>query len=178
MCENEIRSSRKNENGGGILRNAVRVIAFAAAIKACAVLTKNLISEAVCHREEMTKDSNHPEFYAFMNGRRIGFDGEEFSGAVFSAFMGGLDIDLRRASVEKDVVVLCRGVMGGINIKVPNDVNVSVSGCSLMGGIANMVPEDRPGATIYLRAECVMGGVCVRMAGVEEDAKNQGTDTP
>ncbi|HIU66534.1 MAG TPA: hypothetical protein IAC64_03465, partial [Candidatus Caccomorpha excrementavium] len=64
------------------------------------------------------------------------------------------------------------------NIKVPNDVNVSVSGCSLMGGIANMVPEDRPGATIYLRAECVMGGVCVRMAGVEEDAKNQGTDTP
>ena len=43
MCENEIRSSRKNENGGGILRNAVRVIAFAAAIKARAVLTKNLI---------------------------------------------------------------------------------------------------------------------------------------
>lgn len=168
MSENE----RKNsiESGCSIIRGAVRILALAAALKACAMLTKKMLSKAVRYREEMTKDTEQPEFYAFMNGRRIEFDGEVFQGAEFSAFMGGLDIDLSKASVEKDVVVFCRSVMGGINIKVPNDVNVSVSGYSLMGGIANMVPEDRPGATIYLRAECVMAGVCVKTAGVDESS--------
>ncbi|MFF3610273.1 DUF1707 domain-containing protein [Streptomyces sp. NPDC002580] len=51
------------------------------------------------------------------------------------AFMGGGEIDLREADfADREVVVNCVAVMGGINVVVPPGVEVVVRGIGIMGG--------------------------------------------
>jgi hypothetical protein len=51
------------------------------------------------------------------------------------AFMGGGEIDLREANfADREVVVNCVAIMGGVNIVVPPGVEVVVRGLGIMGG--------------------------------------------
>lgn len=51
------------------------------------------------------------------------------------AFMGGGEIDLREANfADREVVINCVAVMGGMNVIVPPGVEVVVRGIGIMGG--------------------------------------------
>lgn len=51
------------------------------------------------------------------------------------AFMGGGEIDLREANfADREVVINCVAVMGGVNVVVPPGVEVVVRGIGIMGG--------------------------------------------
>lgn len=59
------------------------------------------------------------------------------------AFWGGGDLDLREASfAQREVVINCVAVMGGIQITVPPGVEVDVRGIGVMGGFDQ---RDSPG---------------------------------
>ncbi|MFG2308424.1 DUF1707 domain-containing protein [Streptomyces sp. NPDC048566] len=61
------------------------------------------------------------------------------------AFMGGGEIDLREANfADREVVVNCVAVMGGMNVVVPPGVEVVVRGIGIMGGFDHR-EEGRPG---------------------------------
>ncbi|MBT2459259.1 DUF1707 domain-containing protein [Streptomyces sp. ISL-86] len=61
------------------------------------------------------------------------------------AFWGGGELDLREASfAERDVVINCVAVMGGIQITVPPGVEVDVRGFGFMGAFDQ---HDTPGPT-------------------------------
>lgn len=61
------------------------------------------------------------------------------------AFMGGGEIDLREANfADREVVVNCVAVMGGMNVIVPPGVEVVVRGIGIMGGFDHR-EEGRPG---------------------------------
>ncbi|WP_410656914.1 DUF1707 domain-containing protein [Amycolatopsis sp. lyj-112] len=60
------------------------------------------------------------------------------------AFWGGTDIDLRHARfAEKNTTITAVAIMGGIDIIVPDDINVEVTGIGFMGAFEL---EDRSGA--------------------------------
>ena len=88
----------------------------------------------------------------------------ERSNAV--AVMGGVHLDLRQAEITApEVEITAVAVMGGIEIVVPEGVEVEVSGFAFMGGREEHIAETRPlpGAPrIHVRAYAVMGGVQVR----------------
>ncbi|WP_414937054.1 DUF1707 SHOCT-like domain-containing protein [Amycolatopsis sp. cmx-11-51] len=59
------------------------------------------------------------------------------------AFWGGTDIDLRHARfAEKNTTITAVAIMGGIDIVVPDDINVDVTGIGFMGAFEL---EDRAG---------------------------------
>ncbi|MBO5197893.1 MAG: hypothetical protein J6B85_05145 [Lachnospiraceae bacterium] len=161
--------ANENSEKNSMLKTIVKVAAAVAVIRGVSVLVKKILNEKSASREEETKDTDCPEHYAIFGGRKFTCEGETYQGGEYTAVMGGIELDLSKAVIEKDISVTCKTVMGGIDLKVPNDINVSVSGTVVFGGMANMVPENRPGATIYLHAEGLMGGICVRAAGVEEE---------
>ncbi|PBC63470.1 hypothetical protein BKI49_13845 [Streptomyces sp. Tue6028] len=67
------------------------------------------------------------------------------------AFMGGGEIDLREANfADRDVVINCVAVMGGVNVIVPPGVEVVVRGIGIMGGFDHR-EEGRPGEPGALR---------------------------
>jgi hypothetical protein len=61
------------------------------------------------------------------------------------AFWGGGEIDLRDANfADREVVVNCVAIMGGMNVVVPPGVEVVVRGIGIMGGFDHR-EEGRPG---------------------------------
>ncbi|TWP48262.1 DUF1707 domain-containing protein [Lentzea tibetensis] len=81
------------------------------------------------------------------------------------AVMGGVDIDLteaRFAAAETTISVFA--FWGGVDIRVPDDINVKVDGFGLMGAFENSaVGRHIPGApTVRITGLAIMGGVEVK----------------
>jgi len=82
------------------------------------------------------------------------------------AVMGGANLDLRQAELEAaESELTIYAVMGGVNVIVPEGIDVDVSGIAVMGGKDVRVSDApvRPGAPfVRIRVYAVMGGVSVR----------------
>lgn len=86
---------------------------------------------------------------------------------VFNAFvfMGGAEIDMRDASfAERTVTFHVTAIMGGIEITVPEDATVRVTGVGVMGAFEDSAGEGGTagGPTIIVSGLALMGGVDVR----------------
>lgn len=81
------------------------------------------------------------------------------------AVMGGNDLDLRHAELDgDDITILAFAVMGGMDIYVPDTIEVEVGGFALMGGNGERgsVRAPRPGAPrVRILAYSLMGGIDV-----------------
>ena len=115
-------------------------------------------------------------------GRIGGTPGAKFSLAILSgarragrwvvppsyvavAVMGGVELDLREAQFSQpEVTIHAYTVMGGIEITVPEDVDVDVSGVAFMGGFDHHASGPGvPGAPrLRVLGFALMGGVDVR----------------
>jgi len=90
---------------------------------------------------------------------------------VSVAVMGGVELDLREAQFSEPVVTLhAYTVMGGIQITVPEDVDVDVSGLAFMGGFDhNASGPGVPGAPqVRVLGFALMGGVEVRRKALKK----------
>lgn len=78
------------------------------------------------------------------------------------SIMGGSSVDLNDAELtEKDTTITCFALMGGNEIRVPENVNVVVSDFAFMGGNDSKVGEllpDPGGPTIHIKMISIMGG--------------------
>lgn len=87
---------------------------------------------------------------------------KEFSAV---AIMGGGELDLREARFAEPVVTIhAVTIMGGIEITVPDDVTVQVTGVGIMGAFEHSASgEGAPGGPkIIINGIAIMGGVDVR----------------
>ncbi|RII19749.1 hypothetical protein DSC45_07035 [Streptomyces sp. YIM 130001] len=81
------------------------------------------------------------------------------------AFWGGGEIDLREARfTERETVIRCVAVMGGMNVVVPPGVEVVVRGFGFMGGFdhgEDGSPPDPGAPRVIVTGFAMMGGVGV-----------------
>ncbi|MFV0135769.1 DUF1707 domain-containing protein [Streptomyces sp. HMX87] len=81
------------------------------------------------------------------------------------AFWGGGDIDLREANfADREVVINCVAIMGGMNVVVPPGVEVIVRGVGIMGGFDHReegVPGDPGAPRVIVTGFAFWGGVGV-----------------
>ncbi|MGW4030435.1 DUF1707 SHOCT-like domain-containing protein [Streptomyces sp. NPDC004838] len=88
----------------------------------------------------------------------------------FSAFavMAGGALDLREANFEdREIVIRCFTIMGGIDVVVPPEVNLEVNGFGVMGGFGEEstdvdVEPDPSAPRVTVTGFALMGGVGVR----------------
>lgn len=101
---------------------------------------------------------------ATFSGQNLDYTNEIFDGAELNAIFGGIECDLRNAVIEKDVVINTCCVFGGIDILVPDNVNIKVSSNSIFGGVSNKSRnnDDSNTVMIYINATCIFGGVDVK----------------
>jgi hypothetical protein len=83
-----------------------------------------------------------------------------------NCFMGGADLDLRRAQfAAREVVITVNAVMGGADIKVNPQTHVIMEGTGIMGGYSgpsdSTLEVDANSPVVRIRGFALMGGVSV-----------------
>lgn len=98
---------------------------------------------------------------AIFAGQDINFNGEVFEGAEFNAIFGGIKCDLRNAVITDDCVINACSIFGGIDIFLPDNVNVKVNSNSIFGGISDKYRRNSQNnaVTVYINGTCMFGGV-------------------
>ena len=98
---------------------------------------------------------------ATFSGATFDYTGEVFEGARLDAVFGGIKCDLRGAIINGDCVINASTVFGGIDIYVPEGLNIKVSSNSIFGGVSGKERRNDPANqhTLYLNATCLFGGV-------------------
>ena len=88
------------------------------------------------------------------------------------AMMGGAVVDLRHAEiVGSEVVINAIAIMGGVDVIVPEGIEVELSGVAIMGGKQSRVRGQKvlPGSPVVrVKAFAFWGGVCVKTRTTKE----------
>ena len=79
-----------------------------------------------------------------------------------NAIFGGIDLDLKNANIVEDKIINATSVFGGINILVPENINIQVKSTSIFGGVNNKTKNKEEQPTIYVKAFCLFGGVDIK----------------
>lgn len=116
-------------------------------------------SDAFSNRSGVQK-----EFSSTFSGLDLNFDGEVFEGADLNTAFGGITCNLRNAIIEKDVVINASAAFGGIDIFLPEGVNVKTKSSALFGGVSDEKKRVHiEGAnTIYINADAAFGGIDIK----------------
>ena len=89
----------------------------------------------------------------------MNFDGAVFEGAELITVFGGIDCDLRGAIIEKDCVIKVVCVFGGVDLLIPDNVNVVSNIPTFFGGTDVLKKNHCAEHTIYIDGVCLFGGV-------------------
>lgn len=100
------------------------------------------------------------KFSAILTSNTVDLSGQSFDGAILSAVLGSLDLNLNNAAISGDTVIRASCWFGSIDINVPEGVNVRMSSNSIFGDAENKKRNEYPGApTVYVKCVCVFGGI-------------------
>ena len=104
------------------------------------------------------------DYVGIFSAKKVHVPTEKFVGCTVNAVFGGVEIDLRDAIIDEDIVIDATAVFGGIDIYVPPYVRVKVSSVPIFGSVHNKAaePEDFSAPTVFLNATCMFGGVDVK----------------
>ena len=115
------------------------------------------------HNKNVNKD-NMLDSISLFSGAEIKSQSNPFQGGNILAVFGGTDIDLRDAViVDEEITIEITTVFGGVSLKVPENVQVEVSGIPIFGGFEDKTrhvnKENTHQPIIYLKCVSIFGGV-------------------
>jgi len=100
---------------------------------------------------------------AFMSGINVTNDAQDFQGGKVSAVVGGVEIDLRKASIRDTATLSVFALMGGIVLRVPEDWSVVVNCSPMLGCVeSKAVPPVNPSKRLLVHGFIIMGGMEVK----------------
>jgi len=84
----------------------------------------------------------------------------DYTGGSLVAIFGGVDLDLRQAKIKDGSVIEIFTFCGGVNITLPDDVIIENEVRGFLGGTDDKtLPKDSSKKTLYLKGECILGGL-------------------
>ncbi|PXX39966.1 LiaI-LiaF-like domain-containing protein [Undibacterium pigrum] len=100
---------------------------------------------------------------AVMSGNKLQNSAQDFRGGEINCVMGGVELDLRSASIQSEAVLNVFAMWGGIVLKVPNDWTVISHGSPILGGFDDKtVPPILNAKKLYIKGYAIMGGVEIK----------------
>jgi predicted membrane protein len=103
--------------------------------------------------------------FALMGGYRRSSNSQDFRGGELTAIMGGVEVDLRQASIKQgEAVIDIFAFWGGVELRVPDDWMVVIEGVPIMGGYEDKthVPKSDTGKRLIIRGYVLMGGAEIK----------------
>lgn len=139
------------------------VIAFGLSLLARAIDRKRFVAAA----SPPTSSDSVLNIVAVFGGSNRVVDNPDFRGGDIVSVFGGVRLDLRRAAITLDRVVLdVSAVFGGVEIRVPENWSVSTKGVGIFGGFDDKTLHPKPDANakvpeLVITGATVFGGMSV-----------------
>lgn len=112
------------------------------------------------------KTTNKPEqeVTAFLAGVDHQNRSKEYQGSKVTAVLGGATLDISKATIKKEATITLFALMGGIEIRVPENVIIKTSTMCILGGIEDKyAPEEKANSPVlYIEGTVIMGGVEIK----------------
>ena len=91
-------------------------------------------------------------------------DSQEFAGSKITSVMGSAVLDLRKAKMQKEVVIEVMTFWGSVEIYLPNDVEVRNEIMPVLGAVESKVDQTtKPGSPVVtIIGQAIMAGVEIR----------------
>ena len=94
-----------------------------------------------------------------------------FKGGYLRAVMGGVELDLSEAAIETPPATIeAIVVMGGAEIKVPQDWRVKTEARAIMGGVQDMGGREKSSEEttpdLVITGKVIMGGIDIKSVAV------------
>jgi predicted membrane protein len=104
------------------------------------------------------------EYAATFATQNVDMSGVTFEGADLTAVFGSLTCDLRYATFTEDVVINLCSMFGGIDVYLPDNVNVKLGTTCIFGGISDkrIVKTTEKAVTVYINGNCIFGGADIK----------------
>lgn len=104
------------------------------------------------------------EYCATFGSQQSDFSGQEFKGANLDAIFGSVEMDLSKATIQKDQVINANAIFGGVEIRVPTGVNIKVKSTPIFGGVSNKIKTEYQESlpTLYINGVAIFGGVEIK----------------
>jgi predicted membrane protein len=95
-----------------------------------------------------------------MSGGKLNVLTQDFRQGELTCIMGGIEIDLRQASMESVAVIQVTVIMGGIVLRLPPDWSVDSRSVNLMGGVDDKtIPPAQTNKRLIIEGLVLMGGL-------------------
>ena len=114
---------------------------------------------------EKSSADSYVSMTAILGGAKQRVTSQQFAGGDGTAILGGVDLDLTGASIEgSEAVIDCFALMGGVDIKVPQDWSIVVHGTPILGGFENKTVQSASASAkqLVVKGVAIMGGVEVK----------------
>lgn len=109
---------------------------------------------------EITEDN---KYYASFSGKNLDYTDRKVENIELTATFGGIKLDLRKAKLKSETVIKVSATFGGIDIFVPEDVNVIDNTTAIFGGVDTKKRHNKDAKkTIYITGSAVFGGVDIK----------------
>ena len=113
-------------------------------------------------KEIKCNDKDTVKYDAIFSGQKLTVE-DSILGADASAIFGSLELDLRKAKLKKDIVITASSIFGGIDIFLPDDVNLELNSTCIFGSVDDKSKKNKDAkVTIYLNATCLFGGINIK----------------
>lgn len=113
---------------------------------------------------DRTEASDFVSALAFMGGYGPKCTSQAFTGGDVTAFMGGIELDLRGCDLREPAILDVFVMWGGVEIRVPPDWTVELRGTPILAGLEDKTtPPPVAGAKrLVVRGAVIMGGIEVK----------------
>lgn len=113
-----------------------------------------------------TTDTDRLNAFALWSSVERRYTSRVFQGGEATAIMGGVEIDLRQASVPEGqpVAVDLFAMWGGIDLRIPGDWSVRNEAMAILGAVEDTRKEvsQNPTRQIVIRGTAIMGGIEIK----------------
>ena len=138
------------------------IVPFILVMVGISFLFSNKLKNQVKDKFKSYNKSDLEDIVAIFSEQKINKD-DNFSGCNVDAVFGGITLDLKNANVSNEAIIKASSIFGGIDILLPEDVNVVLKSMPIFGEVSNKLRNNNDNKkTIYIDAFCLFGGVDIK----------------
>lgn len=147
-----------------LLLSCQGIISFRFLWKLFLPLVLIILGIQILFKNSFSRNNSSNETTNTFSNKKYNFDYQTYTGGNYHVTFGGMTLDLQKANLESETVIDISALFAGVDLYLPEDVNLQIESSSFFGGVDRhqRINKENNTKTVILKAHCVFGGVNIK----------------